>query len=139
MGKFFIEKHKPIPTKIQKKDSNALKTRINNSFNRSLKQCGKEASTHIESDKLMKFAKELMKSHPELSMEQALRIEKQRQNDRKKRAEEVVVDPYKIIRIEDEFEKYMKEAKSDKNEEMKENREIRENFKKIVEDMEEED
>ncbi|EFP13072.1 hypothetical protein CRE_17672 [Caenorhabditis remanei] len=137
MAKFLAGRNEPRPTKVQKKEPNGLKLRSNNTSSKSLKVWKNEAIIQIGAEKLMKYAKELVKSHPDLSIEQALAIEKQRQNDRKRRAEEMVVDTYKSCRIEEEFENYMKEADSYKDDEVKENGKIVEyEIKEIVEDVE---
>ncbi|KAF1756171.1 hypothetical protein GCK72_012624 [Caenorhabditis remanei] len=138
MTKFLAGRNEPKPTKVQRKEPNGLKFRPKNSSSKSLKVWKNEPTIQIGSEKLMKYAKELVKSHPELSIDQALAIEKQREHDRKRRAEEMVVDPYKSCRIEEYFEIYMKEADGIKNEEMKENwKEEEYHIKEIVEDMEE--
>ncbi|EFP10184.1 hypothetical protein CRE_21028 [Caenorhabditis remanei] len=137
MAKFLAGRNEPKPTKAQRKEPNGLKLRSNNTSRKSLQVRRNETPIQIGRDKIMKYAKELVKSHPDLSIDQALAIEKQRQNDRKRRAEEMVVDPYKSCRIEEEFEIYMKEADSYKDEEMKENGKIVEyEIKEIVEDVE---
>ncbi|EFO89154.1 hypothetical protein CRE_17494 [Caenorhabditis remanei] len=67
----------------------------------------KEANKITENQMLMELAKKLVTDHPELSIEQALEIERKRAADRKRRAEEVTIDASIHLRIDQEMEEYL--------------------------------
>ncbi|KAF1756163.1 hypothetical protein GCK72_012616 [Caenorhabditis remanei] len=84
-----------------------------------------------ESDeKLVKLAKQLVKSHPELSFHNALQIESQRQDAKKKRDEDGTVAVWNHMTIDYDLEEYMKESKE------KDNRNVQEMKDCVVEIME---
>ncbi|KAF1756156.1 hypothetical protein GCK72_012610 [Caenorhabditis remanei] len=67
----------------------------------------KEANKTTENQKQMELAKKLVTDHPELSIEQALEIERKRAADRKKREEEMTIDASIHLRIDQEMEEYL--------------------------------
>ncbi|EFO89148.1 hypothetical protein CRE_17497 [Caenorhabditis remanei] len=111
--------------KVAKKRSDDKKSKVNtralckkqkpNNGQHGLRNGSTRSNGIDNNEKLINLAKQLVKSHPELSHQKALQIEKQRQEAKMKRDEDGTVAVWNHMTIDYDLEEYINQSKQKDN------------------------